>query len=1070
MIDASIRKPVAVAVGVMLVLLFGLVSLFRVPIQLTPDIVRPEITVETRWPGASPHEIEREIVEEQEEQLKGVEGVDRLTSESFDNFGRIVLRFPAGTDMDAALVRVANRLEQVPEYPRDADKPVLRTTSKTDNAMAWFVLERTGDNTTDMDRYWRLAEDHIKPSFEKVHGVGSSYVYGGRREELHVIVEPEELAARGITIPQLIEALDRENTNVSGGDFNEGKRVYKVRTVGEYSRPEDVEKVVLQTSDGRRVYLGDVATVRIGMRKREGFVRARAVPTIAINCVRQIGANVLETMTRVQEVVEDLNTRLAAEQLKLVQVYDETDYVNDSIDRVLKNLLIGSLLATTILYLFLRSATSTLVVALSIPVSIVGSFVLMQLLGRSINVVSLAGMSFAAGMVVDNAIVSLENIYRLRQEGRDPTEAARRGAKEVWGAIFASTLTTIAVFVPVLFVEEKAGQLFRDIAIAISCSVALSLVVSVTVIPTAAARLLGRVRTQEVSAASGGAGFFTRVRDSITLLVSACTRHVATRVLAVVFLMTTSVSLAYVFLPEAEYLPQGNRNLAIGILLPPPGYNVDEISDLGARVETKLLPHLGLDRLPSNDGVVEALTVSRAREESGSGGSQTAGLSEEPPILKQFFFVAGETAIFMGAKATRPEDASRLIPILREAVTDLPGMIAVVQQASLFERGISAGRRVDIEISGPDLDTLLATGGEIYGQVLQLFPFAEGHQSRPIPSLNLQTPEVHVIPDRERTKDLGLDAREVGITVDTILDGRKASEYKHDGREIDLLVMGGDHSHLWKTQDLDDIPIFTPRGKLVPLSSVARIEVTRGPEQINHIERDRAITIQVVPSPEISLERAVNTIEEQIVAPKMASGELSNQYRIHLAGTADDLSQAFNAFRWNLLFATLITYLLMAALFESFLYPFVVLFTVPLAAVGGVLCLSTVQVYVPTVRLDILTMLGFVILVGVVVNNAILIVYQTLHGLRTGTPRHDAIVNAVRTRIRPIFMTMLTSGFGMLPLVVFPGSGSELYRGLGSVVLGGLVVSTIFTLILIPSLLSLVLGLQARLGIRHAQD
>jgi HAE1 family hydrophobic/amphiphilic exporter-1 len=517
-----------------------------------------------------------------------------------------------------------------------------------------------------------------------------------------------------------------------------------------------------------------------------------------------------------------------------------------------------------------------------------------------------------------------------------------------------------------------------------------------------------------------------------------------------------SLGTAYVFLPDAEYLPEGNRNLAIGILLPPPGYSLDELANLGQDVERKLMDYLTAEE--PRGGVADARTA------EATPGTLSEPSSSDEVRIRHFFFVVAQNSVFMGAVAEDSETAALLVPVMRRAVSDLPGMISVIQQASLFERGTATGRRVDIEITGPELEQLVQIGGQLFGQIMHMFPFAEGHQARPIPSLDLQTPEVHVVPDRERARDLGMDAGELGQTVDAVIDGAKASEFKIDGREVDLVVIGREQDWDWKTQSLDEIPISTPVGQLVSLGSISDIRVTRGPQQINHIERDRAITIQFVPSSAIPLERALKTIREQIVGPIQSSGQLGGGYAVVLSGTADDLFRAFKAFRWNFLLAVLITFLLMAALFESFLYPLVILFSVPLAAVGGVLCLGLVHTFAPGVRLDVLTMLGFVILVGVVVNNAILIVYQTLHGVRAGVERQRAILEAVGSRFRPILMTTLTSGFSMLPLVAFPGAGSELYRGLGSVVIGGLLVSTLFTLFLIPALLGLVLGAQARLG------
>lgn len=1063
MIELAIRKPVAVAVGVIVVVMFGSLSLLRVPIQLIPDITKPQITVETTWLGASPHEIEREIIDEQEEQLRGVEGLERITSESLDGMGRIILEFPPGTDLNAALILVSNRLEQVPDYPDDADNPVILTSNKTDNAMAWFMLRRLPGNTVPIDSFYRLADDFIKPQFERVQGVGSANIFGGREHEIQVLVRPDELAARGITIPEVLRALDRENTNISGGDFTESKRRYKIRTVGEYERPEDIEKVVLQTRDGKRVYLTDVAEVRIGLKKWDNFVRQKGEPTIAINSVRKVGANVLATMTDLKAKVIWLNEgSLRAQQLELVQVYDETDYIYSSIHNVLRNLVVGSILATLVLFVFLRSIASTLIVAVSIPISVIGSFILMYVFDRSINVISLAGMSFASGMVVDNAIVSLESIYSLRQQGKSRFEAALEGARGVWGAILASTLTTIAVFVPVMFVQERAAQLFRDIAIAISCSVGLSLIVSVTVIPSMAAKLLRRDAV--TSAERQRAGLFTRFREGVVAVIRVATFNVYTRVLVVLGITTLSLSLAYAFLPEAEYLPQGNRNLVIGILLPPPGYSIEELSDLGEKIEAALEPYV-IREETDEKGVARAAATS----DDAVADADRAKSGDAIGIL-HFFFVARQGTVFMGAIASDPERAGELIPIMQRAVQDLPGLISIVQQASLFERGTATGRRVDIEVIGPELEQLVSIGGRIFGQILGMFPFTEGHQARPIPSLDLQTPEIHVLPDRERARDLGLDARELGVTVDAIVDGAKASEFKLDGREVDLSVIGKELSWKWKTQEIDDIPIYTPDGKLVSLGSVSEVRITRGPQQINHIERNRAITIQFVPSSSLPLERAVDLVENNVVSPLKSSGVVAGEYDVQLAGTVDDLARAFEAFRWNLILAIIITYLLMAALFESFVYPLVILFSVPLAAVGGVLCLDLVHSLVPGVRFDILTMLGFVILVGVVVNNAILIVYQTLRGIRDGAERNTAVLNAVRSRFRPIFMTTLTSGFGMLPLVLFPGAGSELYRGLGSVVVGGLAVATVFTLFLIPALLGLVLEVRHRFGWNEAND
>ena len=423
------------------------------------------------------------------------------------------------------------------------------------------------------------------------------------------------------------------------------------------------------------------------------------------------------------------------------------------------------------------------------------------------------------------------------------------------------------------------------------------------------------------------------------------------------------------------------------------------------------------------------------------------------------FFVAFGRSAFMGARSADPTRVRELIPIIQGPVFGgVPGTFAIVQQSSLFQRGGRGGRSIDIDITGPNLDHLIGLGGRIFGQVRQVVP---GAQARPIPSLDLGNPEVRILPDRVRAADSGLSARDIGSAVNALLDGALVDGYQFQGEEIDLVLRG--EEDWFRTQDIEALPIYTPRGQLVPLSAVARVEVTTGPEQINHIERDRAITVQVIPPETIPLETALDAIQAEIVQPLVDSGDLAPPYQIQLSGSADDLRRTRQALQWNFLLALVITYLLMAALFESFLYPFVIMLSVPPALAGGILGLEVVNLTLTYQPLDILTMLGFVILIGVVVNNAILIVHQTLNILREApeTPVKEAIRDAVFSRVRPIFMSMITSALGMLPLVVFPGAGSELYRGLGSVVIGGLLLSTLFTLFLVPTFLSLAMDLRA---------
>ncbi|MGR3302552.1 MAG: efflux RND transporter permease subunit [Candidatus Scalindua sp.] len=1045
-IEYSTHNPVKVTVGAIFILLFGLLALFRIPVQLVPDVEKPQITVETRWTGASPQEVEQEIIHEQEEMLKSVENLNKLTSKSFNGRGRILLEFDVGTDKSTALLDVANKLEQVLEYPENVDEPVISTVNTSDRPIAWFTLRTLPGNDIDINTLKDFAEDYIESRFERVPGVANSNIYGGAEREMQVIINPHALASRQLTILNVRSALLSSNVNISGGEIDEGKNRFVVRTLGQFKSVEEIEDLVIIRRDDIPVYVKDVAKVQLGYKKLQAFVRQKNEPSLAINAQREVGANVLSVMAGLREASRELNENLLNGMgLELEQVYDETEYIKSSIGLVRQNVVIGGLLAVMILLLFLRSWRSTLVIGLAIPISAVGTFLMITLMGRSLNVISLAGIAFAVGMVVDSAIVVLENIYRHWQSGEEPFQAAYKGTTEVWGAVLASTLTTIGVFIPVILVEQEVGQLFRDIALAISFAVGLSLIVAITVIPTAAARILSYGKKRQPTDQSNDSknksnlaslgGFLT---DNIVRFIDLLTAGFKRRLMTIVVLTVAALFLTWWMMPEMEYLPVGNRNMVLAIMLPPPGYSMEEQRAVGQIIEKELGPYWNVKK-----------------------GSKEAKMLDGPPIKHSFYVSRGRT-VFMGVLAEDPGRVKELIPVIQRVCAKIPGMITIVQQASLFERALSGGRTINIELTGPDLNRLIFIGAQVFGQVRQVFP--PGTQARPIPSLELGSPELQVRPRWEHAADLGLTATDIGYIIDALVDGAYAGDYWYHGDKIDL-VISGQKEYIERFQDLEQIFIYTPSGHFVPLSTVADIQLGEGPEEIDHIERERSIEIQVIPPRTMPLERAINLIDTQIIAPMKERGLISGLYKAKLAGTADKLQEARKALQWNFILAIIISYLLMAALFESFLYPIVIMFSVPLAAVGGFAGLALLNQF--TLQpMDVLTMLGFVILIGIVINNAILIVHQTLNNMRDGgMESRKALIESVRTRIRPIFMSVGTTVFAMLPLVVFPGAGSELYRGLGSVVLGGLIVSTIFTLLLVPAVFSLVMDIKER--VRH---
>jgi HAE1 family hydrophobic/amphiphilic exporter-1 len=1036
LIRTAIERPIAVVAAVLMALLFGLVALTTIPIQLTPDVRKPVITIETRWPGAAPAEVEREIINEQEEVLRGLQGVEKMTSRSQDGQGDVTLEFQIGQDMDRALLLVANRLDRVSSYPDEADEPTLDTAGTEDNPIAWFIVTREDGNDRPIHTFRDFIEDTVQDQLERVSGVSKVNVYGGSERELQVTVDPERMARYRLTIPEVVDALRAANISTTAGDVEEGKRRYIVRTEGEFVEPEQIEQVVLRSlqdeASGRlgRVTVGDIASVAFDHKEPGANIRILGEPAMAVNAQRETGANVIDTMAAIKAAIAELESnQLPREKLTIRQVYDETVYIDSAINLVNQNIVVGGALAACMLLLFLRSGYATLIVSIAIPVSVVASFVAMAFMGRSLNVISLAGIAFAVGMVVDAAIVVLENIYRLRQNGMPPAEAAYRGAKQVWGAILVSALTTVMVFIPILTMELEVGQLFRDIAVAISVAVLLSLLVAMTVIPALSKRLLTKVRSSEdavkLPVIDRLAGWFANIVMAFTHAV------VKSRVLAfaVAGIVTVSaIAGAYALLPKLEYLPDGNRNLVFGVIIPPPGYNLKTKTEIAKRVEEASRP----------------LWISESDTEAEPDG---------PARIKNFFFVSARGFIFLGAQAEDPQRAGELIEPLSKPVFAEPGTFGFITQPSMFGRGIGGGRTVDLDISGPDLTEVLGVALQAAGLVSGALPREQGHQLRPKPGLELGAPEVRLIPDRVRLADAGVSARTLATTVDAFNDGLRVAEITVGGSQIDLTLLGPKPEGE-RTQSIASLPVVTSSGQILPASSLARIEVTEGPNEILHLERERTVTLEIRPANDLPLESALEVLEEDVVAVLRERG-LPPGVKVNLAGTADELTQTWDAMVVNLALAVVIVYLVMAVLFESFMFPLIILISVPVAAAGGVGGLALLNLY-QYQALDMLTLLGFVILVGIVVNNAILLVHQTLHHRREdGMTVDDAIRAATRNRLRPIFMSTLTSVFGMLPLVIFPGAGSELYRGLGSVVIGGLSLSAVLTLLLIPPMLSL---------------
>ncbi|MFI4859117.1 MAG: efflux RND transporter permease subunit [Phycisphaerales bacterium JB063] len=1143
----AIDNPVKVFVGVILLLLFGALAVVSIPIQLTPNTDPTIITISTNWTGKSPEEVEKEIIEQQEDVLKNLAGLMKMTATATQGSAEIELEFGVGVDLQLARALVSDALREVPSYDEDVDEPVITTGEAGPGSPIAWLLMTSEEPGFDVQSLGDLANDDIKPFLERTPGVSEVRIYGGREREVHIAFDPERVAQRQLTIADLGGALRGENVNYSAGNVDEGRYDVRVRTVGQYDTLDAIrDTVVAYDPDGGPIRVRDVADVRLTYEKRRSFVRSRGELALAMPAYRESGSNVIEVMNGLNERIEQVNRdvlpgvalQIQQEQglanpptLQLRKVYDETGYIYDALDLVKNNLIIGGVLAVLALLLFLELgrrpllvlfatpllvvvmlavllfpegtirwwvsvgaltgiglvvlyfARPTAVVAAAIPISIIGTFVVMFVSGRNLNVISLAGLAFAVGMVVDNAIVVLENTDRHLAMGKSRMKAAYDAGKEVWGAILASTLTTLAVFLPILFIEEEAGQLFRDIALALCAAVTLSLIVSITVIPTLSSRMLRERSAREPSALErySPAHFFGWVARGygqlIYRLTSGHASGVVGRVTIVAVLTLVSVMGAWQLMPATDYLPRGNKNLVFGIMINPPGYNIKTDEQIAQVVESQIRPYWEADDMDDLTHLPKPMLP--------FGGGEV----DNVPPVDNYFIVSFNGTMFNGATSQDKENIKPLEGLLGSATSSVPGSIGFASQSSLFGRGAAGSRSIDVEVSGDNLDEVRDSATALLNALRGAYGFG-GVQPSP---LTFDKPRREVIfrIDRVRAADLGIDVDALGRSVSAMVDGLIIGDYRYRGDSIDIVAKNANGDG-YPPEQLARLPVAyrTPTGEqgTIPLSQIATLERSDAPQEITRIEESRAVTLSVTPPDDVPLEQAEQDIHAIVTHLRSEAGGAVIPITVNIAyaGSASKLEQVRTAMlgEWTgfnghslrslgvsrLFIALLVTFLLMAALFESFLYPLVIMFAVPLAAVGGFLGLAFVHRLNPNQQLDTLTMLGFIILIGVVVNNAILIVHQALNYMRglgegegdtTGAlgPR-EAIRASVQSRIRPIFMTTATSVAGMLPLVLMPGSGSELYRGLGSVVVGGLVVSTLFTLVVVPLLFSLAIDLK----------
>ena len=1044
MIRFSLERPVILAVGIIIVCLFGLAALFRVPIQLIPDLDPRIITVQTIWPGAGPQDVEKEILIEQEEFLRNVTGLDRMISTASFGVGTIELEFPYGMDITDALIRTSNALSQVPRYPENVDEPRISSESFSQNAFAYYGISPLPGNpkgltvTEELD--W--LEDNVKTRLERVPGIASVDISGGTRRQLNIYLDPSRLASHQLNVMDVRRAIRARNRDVSGGDMDFGKRRYLVRTLGRFEDVEQVNDLIIAERNGSFIRLSDIGHAEMGQSELRGFRYGSGKPMMFMSIRKQVGANIVEVFEQANLAIEELNSGIVRDFGAVITLRsDDVGYIQNSVRTVVKNLLIGALLAVLVLRLFLRSWPATLIGAVGIPVCTLAAFLGLLLTGRTINVISMAGVAFAIGMTMDNSIVVLENIMRMVAGGHHRKTAALDGVKEVWPAVLASTLTTIMVFLPVVFLDLEAGQLYSDIAVAISAMILMSMIVAVTLIPTVSGHFLDH-REVPVGDHKGLLGAITRsgvrVGHGIMGAMEWLLQNNTRRIVALLGTAATAVFILLVLTPRAEYLPEGEEAKVFARMFAPPGYNLETMHDIWERRDPPVTSQVGAD-----------------------GSDYSAGITDIPPIDQHLAFAGPGFMMFVTMPVER-EHTQPLLEALTRNFRSEPGMRSFASRGSIFSDNSGGSRSINVELSGRDIDQLFETGMRAFVEADKLFEGVQVNSDPSPPTLSMSQPIARVRPDWERAAELGIGQDELGYIMWAYSDGAFVDEFFLDDDKIDMYLYSTEGA-INQPKDLESIMIHARDGT-VQLSSLARVEETVGTSSIRRVNGLRTVTLGIIPPRSVPLETGVEVVREQLIGALRESGVIPPGISVSITGASTMLENTRAQMGGNFILALVIAYLLMVAVFSHWGFPLIIMTTVPVGISGGIVGLWLLNTLGVSQPFDVITMLGFLILIGTVVNNPILIVERAVRNVEQKSMAvRDAVIEATRVRLRPVMMSTITTICGLSPLVLLPGEGTELYRGLGAIVLFGLLFSSIVTLTILPVFLALVLETASKL-------
>lgn len=1006
LIDASLKNPIAVGMAVLLVVMLGLMSLRELPLQLFPDIDQPQISIQTNWRAASPEEVEAELLEPQEQVLQGVPGLEELDGNASAGGSNINLTFAIGTDMKNALVEVIGRLNRVRSIPKDADRPVVQMGGNNGGAnqvLSWFFVQLLPGTPGKVEEYRHLIENTVKPRIEAVPGVAQVVVNAGPPDEVRITVDMAKAASLGVSISD-IATRAAAATDVSGGQVDIGRQQYQLRYTGRY-KPEQLGALVLSSKADKIVHLADVATIEVRPPRRQLYAYQNGNPAIGLEVDKVSGANVLQTLNAVKQVVAELRDGpLKAKGLGIEQSFDSSLFINRAVHLLSENLIVGALLSLLCVWWFMRDVRATVLIAATIPVCLLATFSVLHLTGHTLNVISLAGLAFAVGMVVEGAIVVSGNILRLKESGVTPYEAARTGTQQVVGALIASTITTIAVFLPVVFLRDVEGQIFSDLALTISIAVAISVIVAITALPAAA----GWLKAKKLK--SGYGDGWPWLTDKIMAWTATRPRQIGW----VLALLVLPLVAAFVFMPRLDYLPPVKRAAIDANFNFPPGMPSEVVN-------REIVPKI-LERMkPYMDG-------------------------SKQPQLKNWYTIVFPGGGTIGARVVDESRIGELERIMREeVVVGFPDTRVFTEEGNLFGGFGGSARAVSIHLQGEDAAKLYQVAESGRKLLEATFPGANVQSFPPADAAQL---ELRAAPDDRRIAEAGWDRVALGDIVRTLGDGAWLGEYFNGDQRVPVILRA---SAGQTPEELAQTPVVAPNGKVMTVGEMVRLETSLGPTQIRRLDHRRTVTLTMDPPPTLALETALATIERDVLPTLRAQFPDGS---IRLAGSADRLDRIVGTIGKNFLLALFVLGLLMAAMFKSLRYALIVVLTVPLALIGGMLGLRVLGLF-SFQPLDLLSMIGFIMMVGVVVNHAILLVDLTRDAQAHGVGLSEAIRMSLNQRLRAILASTLTGALGALPMAVNPGPGSVIYRGLAAVNVGGVVVSLIFSLLLLPSLMRL---------------